>query len=247
MVKQTRIRRSLLTASLLLAATLSAGTPAVWAKDAPAASPVSHTLSDVPAKDPAGPVMSYVHYRDVLLKKDCKMDQILPLLAEETTKNAPPVSEQGKFLEIIQLMAPPQVTVTKETITGNKAELLVKAPSPKIDSMSGSNEMKTTGVISMSHEKGQWKIIKESWNSTNIVSDQAIDKGNANAKPVETAPQQASDTPVVKATESKAATEGTKTSSSKTIKAKSKDAKPSDTKSADGKDDNDDSSDKDPD
>lgn len=138
------------------------------------------TLSDVPVKDSSGPIASYKHYREVLMSPDCTMDKILLLLAEETTKQAPPQSEHAKFLEIIKTMAPPTVTVTKQTITGNKAELLVKAPSTKVP---GSAEMKTTGVISMSRENGQWKIIKESWNTSNLsTSDAPVSPGTTGLK-----------------------------------------------------------------
>jgi hypothetical protein len=102
----------------------------------------------------------YTRYLAVF-EKATKMEQLLPFMSAARVKeyNATPAADRGGMFEIIKMMAPTNVKVTKEAAAGTGATLTATG----VDSMEKKPQY---GTLKLVKEGGAWKIADESW--TNV-------------------------------------------------------------------------------
>lgn len=116
------------------------------------------------ALDPPG--KTYLDYSNALAKAQSLTD-ILPFLSTtvrlEISKQ--PVSKQTEMLQVLKQLAPTQLNITRETITGKKAIVYAEGISPEV-SPTGATPDKTYGIINLVREVDGWKINKEDWSNT---------------------------------------------------------------------------------
>ncbi len=89
---------------------------------------------------------------------------ILPLRSKTSIAHDKPMSnEEKKFLfPLFKSTLPKQVTIVNEQINGTSAILTATA---KPETQNANTTEKTTGVIELTLEDGQWKIEREKWDS----------------------------------------------------------------------------------
>lgn len=92
-------------------------------------------------------------------------EDLLPLRAKDSIAEDKPTSAEEKkmIFPLMHEMIPKVVKVTKETLEGSKATLLVTVPTQPPNQM-GMVET-TTGTITLEKEDGKWKLFKEKWDS----------------------------------------------------------------------------------
>jgi len=107
--------------------------------------------------DSSAPSKVYADYYRASFSGD--MAKIRPFIAADRLKEmdaAPPEMLEMMF-EMLKSQ-PHDITITKATVAGSKATLLVEALNQTTEQM--------TAEVSMVLEKGAWKIAKESWKTT---------------------------------------------------------------------------------
>lgn len=94
-------------------------------------------------------------------QKATKMEQVLPFMSAARVKeyNEFPAEQKGGMLEMVKMMAPTNVKVTKEAAAGTGATLTATG----VDSMEKKPQY---GTVKLVKEGGGWKIAEESW--TNV-------------------------------------------------------------------------------
>jgi hypothetical protein len=111
------------------------------------------------------PTQAYleIHKKELAAKS---YTDLLPLRSKASIAQDPPMSDEEKanIFPLFHETLPKVVTVTGETVDGTKAT--IKATAQPNEPLKPGQTETTTGTISMVLEDGQWKIEKESWNSS---------------------------------------------------------------------------------
>ena len=104
-----------------------------------------------------------IHKKELAAKS---YEDLLPIRSKASIAQDPPMTdaEKADIFPFFHETLPRVVTVTGETIEGNKAT--IKATAEPNEPLKPGETETTTGVISMVLEDGEWKIEKESWNSS---------------------------------------------------------------------------------
>jgi hypothetical protein len=117
---------------------------------------------ETPAPTPTQAYLE-IHKKELAAKSYA---DLLPIRSKASIAHDPPMSDEEKaqIFPLFHETLPKVVTVTGESVDGNKATVKATA-APEVPLKPGQTES-TTGTITMVLEDGQWKIEKESWNST---------------------------------------------------------------------------------
>jgi len=111
------------------------------------------------------PTQAYleIHKKELAAKNYA---DLLPVRSKASIAQDPPMTEDEKaqIFPLFHETLPKLVTVTGETIEGNKAT--VKATATPEQPLKPGDKDVTTGTITLVLEDGQWKIEKENWNSS---------------------------------------------------------------------------------
>jgi hypothetical protein len=110
------------------------------------------------------PTQAYIEIHKKELAANSYSD-LLPIRSKASIAKDPPMTDEEKaqIFPLFKATLPKTVTVTGETIEGNKATVTATA-APDMDLKPGDKET-TLGTITLVLEDGEWKMEKESWNS----------------------------------------------------------------------------------